>query len=243
MTTTHIEYQGKKYEVKEPTIETWKNIMVFKDLLDEEEMYVKMISEVTGLSVAQIKEADALQIRIAGNKLWRHLNQESKELHRNIEHKGVHYTLVDVNKISFGQFVDIDTFLKKDESYKVANLNELAAYLYCESGTTYSDSDFTKRIEAFKDLPVKYIEASIFFLVNLAEGLLQITTLYSKSKILWSVMRLKMAFISFTDGMQRFLFSPKTKSGKLTMLLLSPLWLVLIILLTLWTSITKKKNK
>jgi len=40
MTTTHIEYQGKKYEVKEPTIETWKNIMVFKDLLDEEEMYV-----------------------------------------------------------------------------------------------------------------------------------------------------------------------------------------------------------
>lgn len=243
MTTTHIEYQGKKYEVKEPTIETWKNIMVFKDLLDEEEMYVKMISEVTGLSVAQIKEADALQIRIAGNKLWRHLNQESKELHRHIEHKGVHYTLVDVNKISFGQYVDIDTFLKKDESYKVANLNELAAYLYCESGTTYSESDFPKRIEAFKDLPVKYIESSIFFLVSLAEGLLQITTLYSKSKILWWTMRLRIAFTSFMVGMQRFLFSPKTKFGKLTMLLLSPLWLALIILLTLWTLIMKKKNK
>jgi hypothetical protein len=243
MKITHIEYEGKQYEVKEPTIETWKNIMVFKDLLDEEEMYVKMLSEVTGLTNQQIKQADALQIRTAGNKLWRHLNQESKQLHKEIEHNGITYTLVDIHKISFGQYVDIDTFLKKDESYKVANLNELAAYLYCESGTTYSQSDFTKRIEAFKDLPVKYIESSIFFLVSLAEALQQITTLYSKSKILWWTMRVRIAFSSFMVGMQRFLFWQKTKFGKLIMLLVSPLFLALIILFTLWGLITKKKNK
>ncbi len=39
----------------------------YKDLLDEEEMYVKMISEVTGLSVQEIKTADALEIRTAGS--------------------------------------------------------------------------------------------------------------------------------------------------------------------------------
>ena len=82
METTYIEHNGKQYEVKEPTIKTWKNVMIFKDLLDEEEMSVKMISEVTGLSVKEVKEADALEIRIAGDKLWRYLNQESKQLHK-----------------------------------------------------------------------------------------------------------------------------------------------------------------
>lgn len=243
MTETHIEYKGKKYEVKEPTIQTWKNIMIFKDLLDEEEMYVKMIAEVTGLSIDEIKDTDALQVRNVGNTLWRYLNQESKELHTTIQHKGITYQLVDVNKISFGQFVDIDTFLKKDEAYKIGNLHELAAYLYCESGTTYGQSDFTTKMEAFKDLPVKYVEAPIFFLLSLQKGLQQITTLYSKSPISFWMMRLRLAFMSSMGGIQRFLFWPKTKFGKLIMLLISPLWLVLITLLTLWILIMKKRRK
>jgi hypothetical protein len=45
METTYIEHNGKQYEVKEPTINTWKNVMIFKDLLDEEEMSIKMIAE------------------------------------------------------------------------------------------------------------------------------------------------------------------------------------------------------
>lgn len=243
MTITHIDYKGKKYEVKEPTIESWKNIMIFKDLLDEEEMYVKMIAEVTGLSVDEIKDTDALQIRKVGNTLWRYLNQESKELHTKIEHNGITYKLVDVNKISFGQFVDIDTFLKKEEGYKVANLNELAAYLYCEEGLTYGQSDFTKKMEAFKDLPVKYVEAPIFFLLSLHEGLLQITTLYSKSQILFWMMRLRLAFTTFMAGIQQLVSSQKTKFGRLMLLLTSPLWLALIILLTSWTLITRKRKK
>jgi hypothetical protein len=242
MTSTYIDYKGTKYEVKEPTIETWKNIMIFKDLLDEEEMYVKMIAEVTGLSVDEIKDTDALQIRKVGNTLWRYLNQESKELHKTIIHKDISYDLVDVNKISFGQFVDIDTFLKKDESYKVANLHELAAYLYCETGLTYGQSDFTKKMEAFKDLPVKYVEAPIFFLLSLHEGLREITTLYSKSPVLYWTMRLRLAFMSFMGGIRQLVSSQKTKFGKLMLLLTSPLWLVLIILLTSWTLITKKKK-
>jgi hypothetical protein len=243
MNITHIEYKGKRYEVKEPTIDTWKNIMVFKDILDEQEMYVKLIAETTGLSVGQIKEADAADIIIAGDKLWRHLNQETKELYQHIEHKGIYYTLVDVSKISFGQFVDIDTFLKKDESYKISNLNELAAYLYCESGQTYSQSNFTKRIEAFKDLPVKYVESAIFFLVILAEASQQVIALSSKSRIWLEMMKVRLGFMSFMGGMRQYLSLPKTKSGKLIMLLLSPLWLVSIILLTSWISIKKKINK
>jgi hypothetical protein len=242
METTYIEHNGKQYEVKEPTIKTWKNVMIFKDLLDEEEMSVKMISEVTGLSVKEVKEADALEIRIAGDKLWRYLNQESKQLHRTIEHNGITYDLVDVNKISFGQFVDIDTFMKKDDSYKIANLNELAAYLYCEQGIKYGDSDIKKRIEEFKDLRVKYIESAVFFLLSLGRGLHELTQLYSKSKTMWWIMRTRIALASFGDGMQQLLSSQKTKFGKLIVLLTFPLWLVSIICLTLWMLITRRKN-
>jgi hypothetical protein len=243
METTYIEHEGKKYEVKEPTIESWKNVMIYKDLLDEEEMYVKMISEVTGLSMKEVKSADALEIRIAGDKLWRYLNQESKKLFTTIEHKGITYNLVDLNKVSFGQFVDIDTFMKKDEPYKVANLNELAAYLFCEDGVEYGNSDITARIEDFKDLPVKYVEGAIFFLLNLAKGLQELTTLYSKSPVMWWMMRTKIAWASFGDGIKRLVSSQKTKFGKLIVLLTSPLWLVSIIFLSLWITISSKKKK
>ena len=243
METTYIEHKGQKYEVKEPTIEAWKNVMIYKDLLDEEDMYVKMISEVTGLSMKEVKSSDALEIRIAGDKLWRYLNQESKKLFTTIEHNGITYNLVDLNKVSFGQFVDIDTFMKKDEPYKVANLNELAAYLYCEDGVEYGNSDITARIEDFKDLPVKYIEGAIFFLLNLAKGLQELTTLYSKSPVMWWMMRVRIAWASFGDGIKQLVSSQKTKFGKLIVLLTFPLWLVSIILVSLWITISSKKKK
>jgi hypothetical protein len=243
MEVTYIEHEGKKYEIKEPTIEVWKNVMIYKDLLDEEDMYVKMISEVTGLSMKEIKNSDALEIRIAGDKLWRYLNQESKLLFRTIEHNGTKYNLVDLNKVSFGQFVDIDTFMKKDESYKIANLNELAGYLYCEDGVEYGNSDIKKRIQDFKTLPVKYIEGAIFFLLNLGKGLQELTTLYSKSPVMWWIMRVRIAWASFGDGIKRLVSSQKTKFGKLIVLLTFPLWLVSIICLFLWTLIRNKKEK
>ena len=227
----YIDYNGKKYEVKEPTISMWVEIMKLKDMLDEQEMFVRMISKVTGLKESIILESDATTIRRVGSELYKFINQDQKELHRNIEHKGIKYTLVDVNKISFGQFVDIDTFLNKDEGYRIANLNELAAYLYIEEGTKYSESDFKKRIEEFSDLKIKYLESAVFFLLN------------SKSPVMWQMMRLRIVLSGFGSGMRQLVSLQKTKFGKLIMLLTSTLWLPLIIFLSLWISIRKKKNK
>jgi hypothetical protein len=239
----YIDYNGKKYEVKEPTISMWVEIMKLKDILDEQEMFVRMISKVTGLKESIILESDAATIRRVGSELYKFINQEQKELYKNIEHKGIKYTLVDVNKISFGQFVDIDTFLNKDEGYRIANLNELAAYLYIEEGTKYSESDFKKRIDQFSDLPIKYLESSVFFLLNSGRALQTLSDLYSKSPVMWQMMRLRIVLSGFGSGMQRLVSLQKTKFGKLIMLLTSPLWLPLIIFLSLWISIRKKKNK
>jgi hypothetical protein len=238
-----IKYKNKKYELNEPTIKNWSEAMKFKDILEPDELYIKMIEVMTGLSKEEINEISVAEISKVGSTLYHYLNQENKELSHRVILDGVVYKLVDISKISFGQFVDIDTFLKKEEAYRIANLNELAAYLYCEEGLDYSQSDFAKRIEIMKNLPVKYIESSLFFLSSLEKGLQNLTLHSSKNKLMWEIMRLRTALGVFGDGMRSLVTLPKTKFGKLMGLLLSPLYLVSIICLTLWTLIVKKKNK
>lgn len=241
--TNYIEYNKTKYEVKEPTIANWSNVMSLKDLLDEQSLYIKMIEEITGLNRDQIKEIPASQVYNVGDTLFQYINQASKQLHQQIDFKGVKYNVIDIHNISFGQFVDIDTFLSKDEAYRIANLNELAAYLYTEDGTKYGDKPFAPKIEMFKELPMKYVEGAVFFLLSSGKALQQLTTLYSKSRLMWEMMRLRITLVRFGDGIKRLVSSQTTKFGKLILFLISPLLLVSIICLTLWTLISKKKKR
>lgn len=247
MAETYIEYNNKKYEIKELTIEMWGNIMKYKDILDDVELYVKMIAEMTGLSTNEVKDANAEDIITAGNQLHKFINQESKEIYPEIRHNGIEYSMVDVHKISFGQFVDIDTFMSKDEAYKATNLNELAAYLYIEKGKKYGEVDFRKTMDNFKDLPVKYVEGCVFFLWTLEKALQNLSQVYSKNKLTWEIIKLKVASHNFGVTTSGLINSQKTKFGKLMLLLLSPLFFVLIICLTLWiygqNKIKKLKNK
>ena len=238
----YIEYKKKKYEVNEPTIKEWSEIMALKNMLSEQELFVRMISRVLNISSEEVLKSDASVINRVGIGIFSVYNQSSKELKTKIELNGIKYNFVDVNKISFGQFVDIDTFLKKDENYRIANLNELAAYLYCEEGLEYSQSNFAERIEAMKQLPITTMEGSIFFLTNLGRVSYLLMKDYSTHPLRYQMMRLQVALMSFGGGMKRLALWQKTRFGKLMGLLLSPLLLVLIICLTLWT-LTKNKIK
>lgn len=237
-----IEYNGEHYVLKEPTIEVWSEVMKFRELLDEEELYIKMISVITGLSREDILQADASQIAEVGEKLKSYLWRESKQFFPEFEHEGITYQLADFNKMSFGQFVDIETFLKKDESYRVANLNELAAYLYVEKGTKYSDSDFQKRIQTMKGIPVKIVESSLFFLLNSEKLLQKLSQIYSQNKLLWRIMIIRITLANFGGGILSYLGWLKTGFGYLMKLLTYPLYLVLTTCHIFLTSIKKDKK-
>jgi hypothetical protein len=234
--------KSKKFEVSEPTIREFCDVMKLKDILSEDELNVRLIEKVTGMSHEDVMEMDASTIQKIGSVLFAHYNKESKKLTQSFELNGITYKFMDVNTISFGQFVDIDTFLKKDEGYRIANLNELMAYMYCEEGTKYSESNFKKRIESMLDAPSHIVEGALFFLLNLERGLYEIMELSSRSPIMFQMMRLRIAFQSFgaTTKLSRFL--QKTKFGSWILLLLWVLLLPLIICLTLLTSITRKKG-
>jgi len=237
-----ITSKSKKFEVSEPTIREFCDVMKFKDILNEDELNIRLIEKVTGMSNEEIMELDATTIQKIGSILFAHYNKESKKLTQSFELNGITYKFMDVNTMSFGQFVDIDTFLRKDESYRIANLNELMAYMYCEEGTKYSESNFKVRIDKMLDAPSHIVEGALFFLLNLEMGLYEIMELSSKSPLMFQIMRLRITFQSFgaTTKLSRFL--QKTKFGRLTLSLLWVLLLPLIICLISLTSIMRKKK-
>jgi len=237
-----ITSKSKSYEVKEPTIKEFCDIMKLKDILTEDELHIRLIEKTTGMSHEEVMEMDAYTIQKIGSLLFAHFNKESKKLTQSFILNGVNYKFLDVNNITFGQFVDIDSYLKKDDAYRIANLNELLAYMYCEENVPYTKSNFKQRIEIMNDAPAHIVEGALFFLLNLEKGLSEIMELSSKSPLMFQMMRLRIAFQNFgaTTKLSRFLL--KTKFGRLTLLLLWVLLLPLIICLILLTSIMKKKG-
>ena len=237
-----ITSKSKKFEVSEPTIREFCDVMKLKDILSEDELNVRLIEKVTGMSHEDVMEMDAVTIQKIGSVLFAHYNKESKKLTQSFQLNGVTYKFMDVNTISFGQFVDIDTFLKKDESYRISNLNELMAYMYCEEGTKYSESNFKKRIEIMLDAPSHIIESSLFFLSSLEKGLYELMELSSKSPLMFQLMKLRIAFHRFGDTAKLFRFLLKTKFGRLILSLIWVLLLPLIICHILLTSIMRGKG-
>ena len=229
--------------LKDPSIQEWTNLMKFRNILDDVEMARNIIQLLTGWDKELIDRLDDVNIADLASHLTDKLNKTSKEIYKEIEHKGKKYKLVDTNKITFGQFVDIDTFMTKDEKYKLDNLHEVAAYLYCEEGTKYSDSDFDERIEEMKSLPIKYVESSLFFFSNTKKELPLYLKTYSKIKMMLKVVR-GAVLVSIGGGIQLFRLLLKTKFGRLILSLIFPLYLVLTTWRMLWTSIVKRiKNR
>lgn len=238
-----IEYGGKKYPIKEPTIRTWSEVMKMRELLDEGELFVKIIELTTGLSKEEILTSDASQVNKVGEQVLSIVTGSNKKVIKTFEYDGEEYEFLDIQSLSFGQYIDIDTFLSKDENYRIQNLNELAAYMYIEKGTKYGEKNISKRAEKFKDLPIKYMEGSVFFLLSTASLSAELTRIYSKSKMLKVVMKTKIVFRLIGVGIQRSAHLLKTKYGYFVMLLTYPWLSVSTILLTLWTLIRSKKRK
>ena len=116
MKKNYVKVDGESYEIKEPTVSTWMELMKFKDVLEEHEMNLKLISLLTGIDVDTIRDGDVKEINKVGSVLSQFLNQDTTQIFQEIEFEGTKYKIFDVNKMTFGQFVDIDSFLRKDET-------------------------------------------------------------------------------------------------------------------------------
>jgi hypothetical protein len=183
-----FEYRGKFYELKEPSIELWNKLMSIKDWTDEVEFSTKLISQLCNLSEEEIMDTDWQEMIELSKQLSNYILQDSKKFYKEFEFENVKYRFIDLPNLTFGEFIDIDTFLTKPLNERLKDVNLLMAMFYREvdkDGTIskYDSSKLEQRAERFKKLPVKYVNGSSTFFLLLEKALHQNLQTYSNRRI------------------------------------------------------------
>lgn len=221
-----IKYKGKKYKVEEPTIENWSKLVLLQEWTDEREFSVKLLSMITGLTEEEVENADAVEIVKVSNQLSQFLMQNSTEFKNEIEFNNKKYKFLDLANLTFGEFIDIDTYLSKTPNEKKKEMNLLMAMLYREVDENgnykpYDSKIVQLRAEEFKKLPVKYVNGATSFFLRLdrtLQGDLKASfwqQVRMMGKMIWLLVKFS-TLISFGVGLGRLYLWLTTISQKLT---------------------------
>lgn len=183
----YIEYNNKEYKIEEPTIELWNRINNIKNLSTEKEFLVYVISLATGLPPEDVYEADWESVNETAQRLADYFLDTSEKFYNEFEFKGKKYRFIDLDNLTFGEFIDIDEFLSRPEIKRQTELNFLMALLYREVDekgklTPYNADLLKDRAELFKKLPVRYLKGSMRFFFHL-ERILHLSTRSFLAKI------------------------------------------------------------
>lgn len=219
MNEHRITYDGVDYVVGEPTIENWKKIVVSESFKTPEDFNLDIISISTGLSVEELKKVSMGEILNVMSGLSEYYDNIDKSFHSKFVFKGVEYEFADLNNLTFGHFVDIDTFSQQPESFRTQNLEKYMALLYIPKGEDYM-TNLKERTELFKELPVRYFQGAFTFFFHLGETLFPTTGRYSMRLLMITLMiRLKRKWKKLLTrigrGMSRYLHSLKTTLRRL----------------------------
>ena len=194
MTKLEITIEGKQvlYHLPirwgEVSIKQYQDLMVVcenKDLSEVETM-VRSISAMTGADVRHLTSAPIKHLKDVYNKLSELTTElPNAELRRVIEIKGVEYGFIpDFNDLTFGEFVDLDTWLQ--DGYK--NLVDVMAILYRpvvkRKGDKYLIEAYDKsepidRASIFSDsMSIDSVYGSIVFFCDIGSKLINTTASY-----------------------------------------------------------------
>jgi hypothetical protein len=162
-------YKEKDYIVEEPTVEMWSKLTMLQDWTDEREFAVEILSFMTGLSIEEIENSDFEEVLRVSQEISKFLIDESEKFYNEFEFNNKRYKFLDLPNLTFGEFIDIDTYLSKEPYEKKKELPLLMAMLYREidedgNYKPYNSKQLQTKAEEFKKLPVKYVKgASSFF--------------------------------------------------------------------------------
>jgi hypothetical protein len=205
MEKKYIQYKGDFYPINPPTIEMWSKITVLQEWMDEMELYVVLLSEVTGLSKEEIENADYQEVFNAAQIIADYFLSEGTEFINKFEFNGKHYKFIDLPNLTFGEFIDIDTFLQKPVNERKKEMNMLMAMLYREVDENgnykpYDSKQLEVKAQEFKKLSIKYINGASSFFLRL-EKILQGDTkvsFWSKRKTILKLSWMLLKFVVLT---------------------------------------------
>jgi hypothetical protein len=164
------------YEITAPTIKQWMKFNKVDSFGDEDDnlnICVKLLAIMTGESEDSIRECPYPDILTTGNDMLNFIMSLSKKFHKSLTFDGVEYEFKDLNKMSFGHYMDFDHFFSKKPSQRKNELNIHLALLYLpksDNGKYLSDS-VMERAEKFKNLSIEYYFGAVFFLTLLKQEL------------------------------------------------------------------------
>lgn len=214
-----IEYDGKEYTIQEPTIELWNQLQILKDLYTEKDFGLLLISIATGLEVDELKDADWLGVYEASNTLAEYFMTKSEQFYNEFDFQGQKYRFIDLENLTFGEFIDIDEFLKQPLVKRQSQLHMLMALFYREVGDDgkiekYDASKLKHRSDIFRFLPVKYLNGAMRFFFHL-ENILQRSTRSFFHKMLWRMKwKLQRLLRVFGGGIQHlYIYVMRTYSN------------------------------
>lgn len=204
----YIVFDSKEYEVQEPTIELWNQLNTLKDLGDERDFILTLISLATGLQVKEIEEANWEGVYETSRYLSQYFLNQPDKFYNEFEFKGKKYRFMDLENMTFGEFIDIDSFLSQEQSKRQANMNMLLALLYREVGPDgkiipYNGGDVKDRAQIFRALPVKYLRGAVGFFLRL-ENILRASSRSSLARLIYQTKwKINRHLRAFGGGMRR----------------------------------------
>jgi hypothetical protein len=222
-------YKGKDYEIHEPTVDTWSKLILLQEWTDEREFCIKLIAQSTGLTEEEIENSDWNEVVRISNLLSEHFLKDGKDFINEFEFNNKKYRFLDLPNLTFGEFIDIDTYLSKEAHEKKKEMNLLMAMLYREIDDNgeykpYNSKTLQQKAEEFKQLPVKYVNGATSFFLRLDKTLrgnfkgsfsLKLRLMI---KMIWLVVRFSV-LISIGVGLVRLSNLRKKTSQKLKKLL------------------------
>lgn len=203
-----IEYNGQDYEVKEPTLDMFMKLTLLKEIQEETDFRVDVVSLSTGISEEDVKKARYDEIKKASDFLSQYFLNLNENFHKEFEFENTKYRFIDLQNITFGEYIDIDTYLQQPEHLRQTSLHKFLAYLYREVDESnnlveYNIKDFEPRAEKFRNLPVKYLHGALNFFFILERTLQENTHSYLRKKMLINQIKQipRNLLVSIGDGM------------------------------------------
>jgi hypothetical protein len=169
-------YKNKEYTVDEPTVEMWSKLVLLQEWTDEREFCIMLLSMTTGLTEEEIENSDYLEVVKISNEISTFLTQDGDKFYNEFSFNNKNYRFLDLPNLTFGEFIDIDTYLAKEEHEKKREMALLMAMLYREVDENgnykpYNSKELQLKAEEFKKLPVKYVRGSTNFFFHLGKTL------------------------------------------------------------------------
>ena len=201
-----IKYGEREIEISQPTIGMWKKLISIKDILEEDTFGVKLLSAVTDIPEEELLEQEWYSLYSVVENLSKYYLTLDNKFYDEFEFKGVTYKFTNLPSMSFGQYIDIQTFYSQSDKYRVDNINRLMAIFYLPVGEKYDVETLSERAELFNDLDVKYMMGASFFLSNLMIYLNETSKISSAVKV--TKMRVMLTLLrSVMGGISRWLTS------------------------------------